>query len=299
MNNNQKLVFAGGWPQLQHAKHAETFDEATFNTILAISWKPDGTKFWVSNQDNSSQENIIEYNAVTPHSTTGAIKVSSLNTTSVESQPRGIWWSRGGDRLYFIGQISMAVHQIPADTLYSLADMDIVDAVSFPLTEPSFVTGVYLNVGESKMYVSDRNNHKIYEYNLNTPKVLSSIVFSGDEFNIPNTNEVSDVFFKPDLSMMFVSEFTTNVSASIRRYILREKGKVITALFVDFVSVFEMEEQPQGLFIREHDGMRLYVVGSQMNKVFTYIMSLDTNNTRITRQGHERVTRAGEPLVNR
>lgn len=295
MTNNSQQVFAGGWEQVQHAKLLDIFSEATLLVLLAIIWKPDGTKFYISNIDNADGKNIVEYNTITPHSTVGATIGATFDTRPIESQPRGMWWSRNGLRLYIAGNISDTVHQLNTTVSYSVGNLTNPSILlTPPPSEPGFITGLCFNADETKFYLSDRDTEKVFEYNM-TPGDLPNATYSGNEITITGTSEPSDVFFKPGSSMMYISDLTNSL---IRRYILSIPGNVSTAVEVDSVFVGNVETQVQGLFIREHDGKKLYVVGSAMNEVFTFDMSLVENNTIINNFGDELVNELGELLVS-
>ena len=95
---------------------------------------------------------------------------------------------------------------------------------------------------------------------------LNRIELGGNANVAPQDTSVTDVYFKPDGTKMYIAGDTTD---GIYEYTLSSPWEVTTASNVAMANVNVQDSSVQGLFFRE-DGYRMYTVGDTTNSVYEY-----------------------------
>ena len=95
---------------------------------------------------------------------------------------------------------------------------------------------------------------------------LNRIELDGNANVAPQDTTITDVFFKPDGTKMYIAGDTSN---SVYEYTLGTPWEVTTASNVAVANVNGQDTSVQGLFFRE-DGSRMYTVGDTSNSVYEY-----------------------------
>lgn len=264
---------------------------AGLNAPTAINWKPDGTKFFILNLQTTL--NINEFTALHPWNITNATSGPTFNFT-FDNQLRGMWWRQDGTRCYITDADTNKIYQLDVATPWTVST--ITDpSISFTPVETTFITGLYMREDGKKYYLTDDSTtNTIYEYDMITAWDITTSSYSGNSINIATT-QLTDVFFKRDGKMMYISELEFD---KIQRFILSTPWDVSTATLLDFLDVNAQDDQPQGFFIQENNGKKLFMVGSVTDDIFSYDMSLEFNNSLITNFGDELQTNLGEILVH-
>lgn len=276
--NNFALIIASGFPR-------------------AISWKPDGKKFIVA---IVSGEVIDEYTVPNKWNTSGAIKTASFPIPGISVT--GMWWSIDGRFCYVVGTNNEVITQLNVATQWDVSTMSN-PGISFNLATviPALdsVHGIYFTTDDNqqieKLYAANFLTGIIYELNLTIHGDITSLVDSGNFINVNATGRPADILLSPDRKNMF---YPTTDGDKIVRYKLSIPGDISSAVFADSrITSSEGENSPQGLFIRQTDGKKVYVVGFSMKNVISYDMSLEFNFGIIDNLGNRLIDNLGNLLV--
>ena len=264
---------------------------------IALNWKPDGSKFFILNTAGV-QDRVEEYTSISPWNVTDAIEGSNFNVNNIENNPQAMWWRPDGLRCYIIGTSDDTVYQLNAATPWEVSTLSD-SGISYPVPQsPLTAMGLYFRKDGKKFYIADdpAGDGIVYEYDIVTPWDIANATYSGNSISVSSqTDSITEVFFSPDGDYMY---FTSETGVSeIFRYVLSIPWNVSTGTFADKFDISAQETQPRGLFIREDNGKKLFMVGQAEDDIWSYDMSLEFNNSLITNFGEELITNMGDNLV--
>ena len=157
---------------LQNGTTAGDRSSANKNHLKGIAIKPDGTKIFLSFNDNDSdKDSIKEYTLSTPFD----LSTMALETTAIQlhvsDNPEAIAYNNNGRRLFLAYKGGQRVVQYSLPTAYSLVGA-VLDGTATPLNSSgnSFSLGALgFNGTGLKLYVSNFNANAIFEYDLICP----------------------------------------------------------------------------------------------------------------------------------
>ena len=290
MNNSALQVFAGGWTQLQHAKFSNS-KLLAMGSPADVYWKPDGEKAYVIDGTN---ENIVEFTASIPYDETTIVETGMFDILDLDNNIRGIDFNDAGTLCWLIGTSQDDVHQLNFGTgwdISTISDPEINRGIGGTNANPQ---SVRFSKDGFILYVSDTSG-KVFAYNVTTPFDISTLTTS-PSFNVDFTStapNVGKVLFSTDEKYLYLLSRTND---NVVRYLLQTPGDITTAVFLDSFDDL-METNPLGIHIRRDNGKKLYVVGIISDTMFSYDMSLNENNSIITRLGDELTTETGENIV--
>lgn len=162
--------------------------------VTGLEFKGDGSKFYVSND-----ENIFEYSLTNPWELSNVSYVGSFTINEINNTTRSIDLKDDGSSLYIqsFEKISQFTLSQPYDiSTAALAKIDRVLALESYIRP----TGLYLNDSENTMYVTCDETNSVYEYTLSTPNEISTGTLTGT-FNAPATvTDLQGIEFSDDES---------------------------------------------------------------------------------------------------
>jgi len=133
--------------------------------------------------------------------------------------------------------------------------------------------GLFFKPDGLKMYVVGGSGRDVNEYDLSTAWDVSTAVFLQSFSVVAQETSPFSVFFKPDGLKMYV------VGASgrdVNEYDLSTAWDVSTAVFLQSFSVAAQDTSPFSVFFKP-DGLKMYVVGNQSDRVNEYGLSTAWN----------------------
>jgi len=270
-NELEKFQFGESWDLSTVSLHKNDEPIPTPNP-RAISWKPDGTKYIIA---DFGDKIITEYNVAHPFNQTGATPGSSFPLNGIQNNVTGMYIDNAGDYCYIVGsQGSDRVNRLDMTTGWDVSTM-FDSTVSVPIPNVGVLTGICMNHTKTRFYLSNNQapTHTLVQFDM-PPPLLSSdpadivnAVFAGSVDVTANSDVPQDLVLSPDERHAFVPSLTLN---HVARYILSTPGDITTAVFVDALNTAATENNIFGLFIRRHDGKKLYVIGTTMLKVVSY-----------------------------
>lgn len=143
-------------------------------------------------------------------------------------------------------------------------------SVSSQDTEPF---GLFFKPDGTKMYVCGNQNDRVSEYDLSTEWDVSTASFLQDKSVSTQEYAVSDLFFKPDGTKMYIIGYGND---RVHEYNLSTAWNVSTASFLQSFNVGPQETNPYGLFFKP-DGTRMYITGTTGDDVNEYDLSTAWN----------------------
>lgn len=269
LNDIYKLHLDESW-DITTASYFSNINAIPTADPRTISWKPDGSKYFIGDHN---ADTIAEFTTLHPWNQTGATQTASFPIAAIQNRITGMWWNLDGTHCYIIGLQSDRVNRLNVSTPWDVSTMSN-PGISIVPTNLQFPTGICLNKDESKVYISNNSSpDTINEYELITPGDITTISFidSLDVSTIPTAVQPQDLILKSDEKMIYVASITQD---RISRFSW-DSGTISNAVFEDFLDISAEETIVMGLFIRQHDGKKLYIVGSDSLNVISYDMSIN------------------------
>ena len=185
----------------------------------------------------------------------------TAETTFVFSNPpttgTALGFTLGLTGLYISDGYDLANAEPPAYGRFSVAAQE---------TSP---TGVFFKPDGTKMYVIGTAGDDVNEYDLSTAWDITSASYLQNFSVAAQETNPQGIFFKPDGTKMYVIGFTGD---DVNEYDLSTAWDVSTASYLQNFSVAAQETNPQGIFFKP-DGLKMYVVGSTGDAVYSYTLS--------------------------
>ena len=195
----------------------------------------------------------------------------SLDTSSEDILPRGMFFKPDGTKMYVMGLTNDSVYQYTLSTAWDL-NTATYDTVSFSVTSESTAVGdLFFSTDGTKMYVLGQVPADVFQYTLSTAWDLSTASY--DTVSLDVSTEATSplgLFFKPDGTKMYVMDNTTD---DVFQYTLSTAWDLSTASYdtVSF-STTTQDTSPLG-FAFSVDGTKMYLSGSDNDSVYQYSLS--------------------------
>ena len=182
-------------------------------TPTGVDFNNTGTKAFVSNA-TAGALNVYQYNLVTPWDlATGSYSTISKSISSVDTNPRGVRFSRDGLYMYVIGFTLRNVARYTLTSPWDLSTISVNPDQTLPL--PPLVAallgpqGIDFSLNGSKMYIANGfNTNTVYEFDLVNPWVLTGASYSGNSLavNVAPVSEsaLTDVVISSDGNRLFI-----------------------------------------------------------------------------------------------
>jgi hypothetical protein len=203
----------------------------------------------------------------------------SKSVTAEEGNVYGFTMSSDGTKMYTIGINNDTVYQYTLSTAWNMGTATysgLSKSVNAQDIEPMDVS---FNSDGLKMYVLGNYNNRVYQYTLSTAWNVSTATYASisKDFSAQETG-AREVFFKPDGTKMYI----VGGNQYVYQYTLSTADNVSTATY-DSLSkeIGTQEGTPLGLAFSS-DGLKMFVVGSNQDKVFQYTLSTAWNVSTAT-----------------
>jgi len=136
--------------------------------------------------------------------------------------------------------------------------------------EESAPTGLFLSPDGLNMYVNGSTGDDVNQYTLSTAWNVSTATYVRVFSTAAQDTSPQDVFFKPNGLSMYIMGATND---TVYQYTLSSAFDISTASYASkSFSVTSQETSPTGLWFKP-DGTVMYVIGSNADTVFQYILS--------------------------
>jgi len=165
-----------------------------------ISFKPDGTKMYVTGNSN---DNVVEYNLSTAWDVSTATFLQSFSVSAQDGVPIGLFFKPDGTKMYVIGFSGDNINEYALSTAWDVSTASYVQNFNVSAQETG-PRGLFLNPDGSKMYVVGQSSAAVNEYDLSTAWDVSTATFLQSFSVSAQETTTTDLFFKYDGSKMYV-----------------------------------------------------------------------------------------------
>ncbi|MDA9666516.1 hypothetical protein N9T48_00465, partial [bacterium] len=261
-------VSLNGAYDISTATYVRDFSVAGQDTYPSgIAFSNDGTKMFVVGDAGNE---VNEYSLSTAFDVSTASYVT-LKSVSAETSPSGMSFNNDGTKMFIIGYNSDHVSEYDLTTAFDINTASYAgNAERFSVySQESYPTGMAFNNDGTKMYVIGSNHDEVNEYSLSTAFDVSSASHTQLILVQSQDSNPTGMVFNSDGTKMFVVGGTNR---KVYEYTLSTAFDVSTASHTQLFSIAAQELTPQGITFN-NDGTKMFVVGSQNDKVYEY--SLD------------------------
>jgi hypothetical protein len=237
---------------LASASYSQSYTQAQTTAPRAVSFKPDGTKMFLS-----SLTSIYQYSLSTAWDvTTASYDSKSFNAGSQESQPYGVRFKPDGTKMYIIGLTNDTIYQYSLSTAWDVSTASY-DSVSLSATgQDTLVTAFVFKSDGSKVYVLGASNDTAYQYSLSTAWDVSTGSYDSVSFSVATQDTFPDgIEFNSTGTSMFIIGASTD---AVYEYLLSTAWDISTASYSGTsFSVVSQVTSPYGLFFGDN-GTKMY-----------------------------------------
>jgi len=201
-------------------------------TPHGMTFKPDGTKFYMVGRDNASG---YEYDVATPWDLSTASYASlSVSLVSQDNTPTGIGFSPDGATMFVAGLQTGAIYQYTLSTPWDISTASY-GSVSLDVSsqDPLPQDLIFKPDGTQLFIVGDGGG--LYQYALSAPWDLSTAAYNGVAFDLTaQETEPQGLFFAPDGITLFI---IGNISDAVFQYTSRTNSGDVVLAGEDYLSI--------------------------------------------------------------
>ena len=195
----------------------------------------------------------------------------SFSVTSQESNPQGLFFKSDGTKMYIIGVTTDRVYQYSLSAAWDVSTASYDNVNLFVQAQEGTPTDIFFRPDGTQMFLIGQATDYIREYNISTAWNLSTATYNNKAFYFGGTElNPTALAFSQDGTKMYVVG-TSN--ATVFQLALSTAWDINTAGYSGISkSVVAQDTSPQGLFFSQ-DGTRMFMIGSQGDKVYQYDLS--------------------------
>lgn len=241
-------------------------------TPESVYFKPDGTELYILSNIGDSVTTFIVQNPWDISSITIKRPTNIASLARQFADVQDVFIHPDGTRVFALGQVPDAVAQYDFGDPWSISTIRYVSefVVESQETTP---TGLFFKPDGLSMYVVGTSNDAVQQYNLSTAwNVNTATHIRSFSVQIQDTTP-NGVFFSPDgLSMYMIGNSTDR----IYQYTLSTAWNISTASILQNFSISGQDTTPSKISFKP-DGLRMYVLGSQTDRVYEYVLTTPWN----------------------
>ena len=192
----------------------------------------------------------------------------SLNVSTEDSLPRGLFFKPDGLKMYMVGSGDYDVNEYDLNTAWDISTASYSQNFSVS-SQDTNLFGVFFKPDGTKMYITGVNNDSVYEYSLSSPWNISTASYT-QLFDVSSFEDgPAGIFFKPDGLRMYHVGFWGD---EINEYSLSSAWDISTASHVQAFSLSSQDAGPTGVFFNPN-GTKMWIAGFGTNSVYEYALS--------------------------
>jgi len=238
--------------------------KASGNGPTGVFFKPDGTKFYISDRVSYV---IRQYSLTTAWDITTATEGTTKSVSSQDTKAHEVFFKPDGTKMFVLGQNNNKVFEYDLSTAWDSSTASY-NNVSFDITtQETLAHGLCFNPAGTKMFTCGNDGPAIYQYDLSTAWDVSSASFTQSFSVTSQDTKPTGIFFTSDGTRMIISG---NSGDNIYQYSLTSGFDISTASYDNvFISISGQMTGPQGLFFKS-DGTKMYALGFNNRKLRQY-----------------------------
>jgi len=168
------------------ASYLQLFSLAAQDTSpQSISFKPDGTKMYISGRTG---DDINEYDLSTAWDVSSASYLQLFSVAAQELSPGGLFFKPDGLKMYVCGNASDNINEYDLSTAWNVTTASFLQLISIA-SQDAVSTGIFFKPDGLRLYMAGGNSNVIYEYNLGSP---TSVTLPASLQNAPSLALVHD-----------------------------------------------------------------------------------------------------------
>jgi len=247
------------------------FDSDDEGTPAGITFKPDGTKMYIT---GVSADKILQYNLTRAFDVTSATLEESVNITTVENKPQDVKFNSDGTVIFILGTGGDGIDRWSLSTPYDISTITVANTTFTSIGgDPR---GFDFNNDGTKMFVVDSSESRVEEYDLSTPYNPDTKTLTNTLANAKSNNSHQGLGFNADGSKIFVvkgEDSTDNADNKIDEYALSTAFDISTATLTGtFTPTISSAADISGLAFN-NDGSKMYHLDFDGDKVHEYSLT--------------------------
>ena len=254
--------------------HVSPFSVATQDgEPQGIAFSKSGEKMFIVGRINDA---VYEYTLNGSYCIGTASFVDSFSVATQEVNPRGITFSKSGDKMFIVGATNNNQGKVSEYTLtapWDVSTASFVDSLGVKScgADCSTSTGLAFSKSGEKMFVMvSKVVDAVDEYTLTTPWDVSTASFV-DSFSVQaQEGTPTGIAFSKSGEKMFV---VGSGGDDVNEYTLSVAWDVSSASFVGSFSVKSQEGNPQGIWF-DSSGKTMFITGQAGDDVNVYKLSI-------------------------
>jgi DNA-binding beta-propeller fold protein YncE len=278
-----------------------TFVPTVGSGHTGIFFKPDGTKMFIVYNGGDA---VSEYALSTAWVISSASLTTTFSVSGQSSDPRGLYFSPDGTRMYLIDVTNDEVEQYSLSTAWDISSASHVQSLSVT-TQDNSPSGIFFKTDGTKMYVTGTSGDDVNEYDLSTAWDISTASYL-QNFSVSSQDTAPrGIHFSDDGTKMYIAG---NSGGDVNYYTLSSAWNISTASFVtngaggssnaqdvyvspdgkylftvepdvvdrwafaDYFNFTAKDGQAEGLFFKS-DGTAVYMCGNSSDSIHEYSLS--------------------------
>ena len=244
------------------------FDISDEETVpLAVSIKPDGTKFYIAGEQNAT---IYQYSMDTPFDiSSGEFETGKEFDVSDETdEPAQIAFKSDGLKFAIMGKDNATIYQYSLGAAWDISTASYASKSFDVSNEENIAQGLAVSDDGTKFYVCGGQNDTIYQYSMDewdfdTGDYDDKSLDVSDESTNPQDLRIQEDGLKIYIVSVAPSDY-------VFQYNLGSAFDLATGEYAEVsLNVGGQESVPLGLAISESDN-KLYIVGAANDTVYEY-----------------------------
>jgi sugar lactone lactonase YvrE len=236
-----------------------------------LSFKSDGTKFYISNTGNNI---IYQYSCATAWDVSTASYDTKSFVAGQDNSPRGLFFKSDGIRFYTVGGQFLNVYQYDLPLAWDVVNAGFgIKAFAVNLQDDN-PTEITFSSDGTKLYFLGSQNDSLYQYTCSTAWDVTTAVFNYNSSGAYGRARVTTqetaphgLSFKSDGTKFYIVGQTSD---TVFQYSCATAWDISTASYdTKSFSVSGQETTPLALFFKP-DGLKFYVVGQANTRVYQY-----------------------------
>lgn len=226
-----------------------------------VFFKSDGTKFWVLSVD---PDRVFQYSCSTPWDLTTASYDSVF--FSLGLSPHGLDFKTDGSKMFMADAQADVINEYALSSAWNVSTASFTASLSLP-TIDQIVGGIQWKPDGSKLFITGRNNLRIYERSASTAWDITATSATTSFLASIEGNIEAAAFKADDGTKMFIIWDSGN----IREYNLSTAWDVSSATLVNTFSTSSQHTSARAIFLKP-DGEKFFTVGEATSSIYRYSM---------------------------
>jgi DNA-binding beta-propeller fold protein YncE len=255
--------YLAGQFDISNASYVQSISAVGFTS--GVAFNTDGTKMFVTGATNDA---VYEYVLSTSYDLSTASLSQSFSVAAQETDIRGVTFNTDGTKMFIVGSNGDDVNEYTLSTGFNVgtASYSTSFSVSSQETDPA---GIAFNTDGTKMFIVGFTGDDVNEYTLSTGFSIATASYS-QNFSVAAQDTIpTGITFNNDGTKMYIVGYSGD---DVNEYILATAFDVSTASYLQSFSVASQETQPRGIAFNS-DGSKMFIAGSQNDKVYEYSIS--------------------------